>query len=185
MLFDEDDNIIDPAGVCAEYETGSPFATFSIIKPAVDNTRVDMSPYGQSIFANAIDAIQAVDIAFDAIFNEISISKMRIFLSDVMFSKETTGSGKKVTIPFGKNDCTVFRKIMPTDDMIQEIAPALRGGFQAALRGVWGFWCGRRRRFGGPWATRETCRRRASRGARPPRGRPGAGARGLRPISMR
>jgi len=37
---------------------------------------------------------------------------MRVFLSDVMFDKETSGTGKKVTIPFGKNDCTVFRKVM-------------------------------------------------------------------------
>lgn len=90
-----------------------------------------MSPYGQSVFANAIDAVQAVDIAFDAIFNEISVSKMRIFLSDVMFDKETSGTGKKITIPFGKNDCTVFRKVMSTDDMIQEFASALRTSSQA------------------------------------------------------
>ena len=56
---------------------------------------------------------------------------MRIFLSDVMFDKESSGTGKKVTIPFGKNDCTVFRKVMSTDDMIQEFAPALRTGSQA------------------------------------------------------
>ena len=130
VLFDEDGNIVEPAGVCAEYDTGSPFATFSIVKPAVDNTRVDMSPYGQSVFADAIDAVQAVDEAFDAIFNEISVSKMRIFLSDVLFDKETSGSGKKVTIPFGKNDCTVFRKVMSTEDMIQEFAPALRTNSQ-------------------------------------------------------
>ena len=129
-LFDEDGNIVEPAGVCSEYDTGSPFATFAILKPAVDNTRVDMSPYGQSVFADAVDAIQAVDEAFDAIFNEISVSKMRIFLSDVLFDKETSGAGKKVTIPFGKNDCTVFRKVMSTEDMIQEFAPALRTNSQ-------------------------------------------------------
>ena len=69
VLFDEEGNIVEPSGVCAEYDTGSAFPTFSIIRPAIDNTRVDMSPYGQSVFANAIDAVQAVDIAFDAIFN--------------------------------------------------------------------------------------------------------------------
>ena len=131
VLFDEDGNIIEPAGVCAEYDTGSPFPTFSLVKPAVDNTRVDMSPYGQSVCADAIDAIQAVDVAFDALVTEVDISKMRLFLSDVMFDKESSGTGKKVTIPFGKNDCTVFRKIMSTEDMIQEFAPALRTGSQA------------------------------------------------------
>lgn len=131
VLFDEDGNMIEPAGVCAEYDTGSPFPTFSIVKPAVDNTRVDMSPYGQSVFADAVDAVQAVDVAFDALINEVDVSKMRIFLSDVLFDKEISGSGKKVSIPFGKNDCTVFRKVMSTEDMIQEFAPALRTGSQA------------------------------------------------------
>lgn len=130
-LFDEKGSIVEPSGVCAEYDTGSAFPTFTIVRPAIDNTRVDMSPYGQSVFANAIDAMQAVDIAFDAIFNEISVSKMRIFLIDVMLDKETSGTGKKITVPFGKNDCTVFRKVMSTDDMIQEFASALRTSSQA------------------------------------------------------
>ena len=135
VLFDEEGQIIEPAGVCAEYDTGSPWPTFSIVRPAVDNTRVDMSPYGQSVFADAVDVLQAVDVAFDSLVTEVSISKMRIFLSDVMFDKESSGTGKKVTIPFGKNDCTVFRKIMSTEDMIQEFAPALRTSSQAeALR---------------------------------------------------
>lgn len=128
MLFDEDGNIVESSGVCAEYDIGCAFPTFSIVRPAVDNTRVDMSPYGQSVFADAIDAIQAVDVAFDSLINEVDVSKMRVFPSDVLFDKETSGSGKKVTIPFGKNDRTVFRKVMSTEDMIQEFAPALCHG---------------------------------------------------------
>jgi len=81
--------------------------------------------------ADAVDAIRAVDVAFNSLINEVDVSKMRVFLSDVLFDKETSGSGKKVTIPFGKNDCTVFRKVMSTEDMIQEFAPALRTGSQA------------------------------------------------------
>ena len=131
-LFDEDGNIIEPAGVCAEYDTGSPFPTFSIVKPAVDNTRVDMSPYGQSVFADAVDAIQAVDLAFDALISEIDAGKMRIFLSDVMFDRDDDGSKKRRTpIPFGKQDCTVFRKVMSTEDMISDFTPALRTSSQA------------------------------------------------------
>lgn len=125
VFFDHEGNEIAPV-----YETGFTFPTFSIIKPAVMNTRVDMSPYRQSVFADAVDAIQAVDLIFDAIVSEIDLSKMRVFLSDVMFDKETSG-GKNVVIPFGKGDCTVFRKIMSTDDMIHEFAPALRTNSQA------------------------------------------------------
>lgn len=135
VCFDEDGNEIQPEGVCAEYDTGCPFPTFAIVKPAIENTRVDMSPYGQSIFADAIDAIQAVDLAFDAMITEVDISKMRVFLSDVMFDCEQDGKKKRVAIPFGRQDCTVFRKVMSGDDMIQEFAPALRTASQVeALR---------------------------------------------------
>ena len=112
-------------GILPIYDTGCPFPTFGIVKPAVTNTRVDMSPYGQSVFADAVDAVQAVDLTFDALINEVDLSKMRVFLSDVLFDRETDGN-KNVTIPFGKQDCTVFRKVMSTEDTIQEFAPALR-----------------------------------------------------------
>lgn len=131
VCFDSDGNQIEAEGILPSCETGCPFSTFSIVKPAVDNTRVDMSPYGQSVFADAIDAIQAVDLAFDALINEVDMSKMRIFLSEVLFDKESDGKGKRVSIPFGKQDCTVFRKVMSTEDMVQDFAPALRTASQA------------------------------------------------------
>lgn len=130
VCFDEEGRKIEPEGICGEYDTGCPFPTFAIVKPAIENTRVDMSPYGQSIFADAIDAIQAVDVAFDAMITEVDISKMRVFLSDVMFDREQDGKKKRVAIPFGRQDCTVFRKVMSSDDMIQEFAPALRTSSQ-------------------------------------------------------
>ena len=76
-----------------------------------------------------MDAVQAVDLTFDALVNEVDLSKMRVFLSDVLFDRSTDGN-KTVTIPFGKQDCTVFRKVMSTEDTIQEFAPALRTGSQ-------------------------------------------------------
>ncbi|RDB69450.1 hypothetical protein [Eggerthella sinensis] len=129
VCFDREGNEIAPVGVVPVYDTGSALPTFAIVKPAVANTRVDMSPYGQSVFADAIDAIQAVDLTFDALVNEVDLSKMRVFLSDVLFDRERDGS-KDVAIPFGKRDCTVFRKVMSTEDTIQEFAPALRTGSQ-------------------------------------------------------
>ena len=129
VAFDHEGNEIQLNGVVPLYDTGCPYPTFGIVKPAVTNTRVDMSPYGQSVFADAVDAVQAVDLTFDAIMNEISLSKMRVFLSDVLFDRETDGN-KSITIPFGKQDCTVFRKVMSTEDTIQEFAPTLRTSSQ-------------------------------------------------------
>ena len=129
VCFDKDGNELSPMGIASEYDTGCPFPTFGIVKPAVTNTRVDMSPYGQSVFADAVDAVQAVDLTFDALINEVDVSKMRVFLSDVLFDREKSGD-KTISIPFGKQDCTVFRKVMSTEDLVQEFAPALRTGSQ-------------------------------------------------------
>lgn len=126
VCFDGEGNVTFPVGVVTSYETYSEEPTFALIKPAVDNTRVDMSPYGQSVFADALGAVQAVDLAFDALFNEVDVSKMRVFLSDVLFETDRDTGGKRIDIPFGKQDCTVFRKVMSTEDTIQEFAPSLR-----------------------------------------------------------
>ena len=130
VCFDKDGNELAPVGVAPVFDTGCAFPTFGIVKPAVTNTRVDMSPYGQSVFADAVDAVQAVDLTFDALINEVDASKMRVFLSDVLFDREKSGD-KTISIPFGKSDCTVFRKVMSTEDTIQEFAPALRTSSQS------------------------------------------------------
>lgn len=126
VCFDKDGRVVLVPGVMEEVSTGCPSPTFGIVRPAVPNTRVDFSPYGQSVFADAVDAVQSVDLAYDALINEIDAGKMRVFLSDVMFDQEKTSDGKRVPIPFGKGDCTVFRKVMSTEDTITEFAPALR-----------------------------------------------------------
>ncbi len=135
VCFDSNGNRIEVPGVAESVETFSAFPTFGIVKPAVSNTRVDCSPYGMSVFADAVDAIQSVDLAFDALINEVDVSKMRVFLSDVMFDSAKNADGKRIPIPFGKGDCTVFRKVMSTEDTITEFAPALRTEAQSrALR---------------------------------------------------
>ena len=50
-------------GAAADVATGCASPTFGIVRPAVPNTRVDFSPYGQSVFADAVDAVQSVDLA--------------------------------------------------------------------------------------------------------------------------
>ena len=94
--FDRDGNRVELEGVCPVYDTGSPWPTFALVKPAIDSTRVDMSPYGQSVFADAVDAIQAVDLCYDAMMSEIDNGKMRVFLSDVMFDTERDGKGGRL-----------------------------------------------------------------------------------------
>ena len=130
VCFGSEGNEFAPVGVAPVFDTGCAFPTFGIVKLAVTNTRVDMSPYGQPVFADAVDAVQAVDLTFDALVSEIDVSKMHVFLSDVLFDREKSGD-KAISIPFGKQDCTVFRKVMSTEDTFQEFAPALRTSSQS------------------------------------------------------
>ena len=120
VCFDKDGNELAPVGIAPVFDTGCAFPTFGIVKPAVTNTRVDMSPYGQSVFADAVDAVQAVDLTFDALINEVDVSKMRVFLSDVLFDREKTGD-KAISIPFGKQDCK-----LPKGDVDRGHDPGVR-----------------------------------------------------------
>lgn len=72
-----------------------------------------------------------MDLCYDAMMSEIDNRKVRVFLSDVMFGVERGGKNGRVSIPFGRQDCTVFRKVMSTEDTIHEFAPALRTEDQA------------------------------------------------------
>lgn len=93
-----------------------------------------MSPYRQSVFADAVDAIQAVDLCYDAMMSGIGDGKIRVFLSDVMFDVKKDERGGRVSIPFGKADCIVFRKVMSAESTIHEFAPPEDRGAGPLLR---------------------------------------------------
>ncbi len=57
VCFDHEGNELAPVGILPVYDTGCPFPVFGIVKLAVTNVRVDMSPYGQSVFAGAVDVV--------------------------------------------------------------------------------------------------------------------------------
>lgn len=59
-------------------------------------------------------------MAFDVMASEVDNGKMRVPLSDVMLDQEDNGKGHSVSIPFGRQDCTVFRKVMSREGTIQE-----------------------------------------------------------------
>lgn len=133
-IFDDAGKKVVIEGVEEDFDTLCKAPTFAVVRPAIDNTRVDLSPYGQSVYADAIDAIKACDLAYDAIFTEVNLAKMRIFLSDMMFEVDRK-DGKAAAIPFGKDDCTVYRRVQSTDDVIQTFAPQMRTETQkSALR---------------------------------------------------
>lgn len=60
VRFDAEGNVILPKGVVDVYDMGLACSPSGIVKSMVTNTRVDMSTYRQSVFADTVDAVQAL-----------------------------------------------------------------------------------------------------------------------------
>ncbi len=96
-----------------EFNTQSELPWFSIIRPNIVNNLEDDSPFGISVFANAIDEMEGIDIAYDSFVNEFTLGKKRIFVeSDLLKVDPYSGQEKLV---FDTND-VVFHQLPETGD---------------------------------------------------------------------
>ena len=96
-----------------EFDTQSHLPWFFIIKPNIINNIQDGSPFGISVFANAIDELEGTDITYDSFINEFVLGKKRIFIEeDLTKVDESTGQLK---FTFDTND-VVFHQL-PTGEM--------------------------------------------------------------------
>lgn len=95
-----------PKSVAEEVPTGSFTPRFQIITPNIVNN-VDLdSPFGISVFANAIDKLKKVDLIFDSGDNEFSLGRKRIILPITMAQIAIgDGQGKPV---FDANDVAFY-----------------------------------------------------------------------------
>jgi A118 family predicted phage portal protein len=93
-------------GLLPEVDTGSEIPLFQIITPNIVNN-IDLdSPYGISVYANAIPQLKGCDIVYDSYINEFDLGKKRIMVPLSMAKIQMGENG--VTKPvFDKND-TVF-----------------------------------------------------------------------------
>ncbi len=113
-------------GVHGEFRTGCRTPTFALVRPAIENTAVDLSPYGMSVFADAMDAARSVDLTYDALFQEIELTEAIVFLSDDMIDLRDR-NGKVVPVPMGDGD-RKFRKLEGQDgkNLYEVYSPAIR-----------------------------------------------------------
>jgi len=110
-----------------EYSTGSDSAWFCIIKPNCANNTSYYSPYGVSVFANAISELEAIDEAFNSLDMEVKNGKLKVLVASDYINM--IPDSLNVTVPaFDSND-TVFHMLpkgMNDQPSIQIIAPQLR-----------------------------------------------------------
>ena len=107
-----------------DFDTGGDIKWFSIYKPLLTNNLFNASPFGIPHYANAIDKLKMVDLAFDSLQNELKLSKKRIFVRADMFNYDN-GTQK---LTFDPEDASIYQ--LPTgatkDDLIQPDVDGLR-----------------------------------------------------------
>lgn len=108
-------------GMVSDFDTKDNKPWFAIVKPAIANNLVDFSPFGQSVFHDAMDVLKTVDIAFDAMVTEVENGGRMLFVSD--FLLETKGDG---SYRFSNKSKGVYRKVASSDEMVKDFAPNLR-----------------------------------------------------------
>lgn len=93
---------------------------FRYIKVVGDNNLIDNSPLGISIFANAMDTIEALDIAFDSLNQEILLGKKRIIVPTSAIRKVVNTDTGKMERYFDPSD-EVFVSLSASDNERFEI----------------------------------------------------------------
>ena len=116
--------ITDIEDTIKDFNTMSEKKWFSIFKPLLTNKLFENSPFGIPHYANAIDNLKAVDIAFDELKNELVNGRKRTFVRASMLNYDD-GTQK---LTFDPNDTTVY--VLPDgatkDDLIQSDTENLR-----------------------------------------------------------
>lgn len=96
-----------PEGVAPEINTGTHIPRFQIIKPNIVNNAALDSAMGVSVFGNALDQLEALDLIYDSYCNEFRLGKKRIIvpLSFARMQMEADGTVMPV---FDDNDTEFY-----------------------------------------------------------------------------
>lgn len=109
-LVDEngDSNEMEVDEKVKEIHTNSPLPKFGLLKTSIVNNLDINSPYGISIYANAIDNILSIDRVFDSLDNEIALGRKRVYVSGDAASFNTDENGN-VTPIFDTTDVAFYQ----------------------------------------------------------------------------
>lgn len=131
-----------PAGMAETVRTGSPVPLFAVISPAIVNNIDESSGMGISVFADAIDQLKGIDIAYNNFVSDFKLGAKKVFMNSSLIKQASDGT--KVA-PDDTNQqlfCYVGDELMNNSDgskqLIQEHNPTIRveentKGIQAGL----------------------------------------------------
>lgn len=96
---------------CAEIHTGSRTPLFSILSPNIQNNFDDGNGLGVSVFADAIDCLKGVDLAFNNFCRDIKLGGKKVFLNQSLISRDDQGNiltpddvAQQLFVPLGDSD---------------------------------------------------------------------------------
>lgn len=128
-----------PEGIAPKIDTGSPRPWFAFIYPNITCNIRTNNGLGMSIYANAIDNLKAVDIAYNNFVKDFKLGGKKVFYNKAML--QTNSEGKTIT----PDDVVqqLFQQVgdgmdFDAKQMVQEFNPSLRvqenkDGVQAQL----------------------------------------------------
>lgn len=128
-----------PEGVAEKIDTGAAYPWFAIFSPNITNNFPDSNGLGMSVYANAVDCLKGVDIAFNNFLRDFKLGGKKVFYNKAML--QTNADGKTIT----PDDVAqqLFQQIgdgldFDVKTMVQEFNPSLRvqenkDGLQAQL----------------------------------------------------
>lgn len=138
--IDEQGNEVKNKGVVEEYETGSNVSLFNLLSPRIVNNIADNNGLGISIYANAIDQLQGVDIVYNNFMKDFYLGGKKVFYNKKLtkyytqtYTDEETGDVVVQEIPIYPDDITKqqFQIVgdevdVNADTLIHEYNPDLR-----------------------------------------------------------
>ena len=130
MLSNESEGLAKATGVLEALqvepivETHSTVPMFQQIRPNIANKKYFSSPYGVSVYANALDIFKEIDLVYDSFFKEFLLGKKRIFVPDGVTNIAVDKDGNQIDV-FDPND-EIFYKL-PNDPEQNEIKESNMG----------------------------------------------------------
>ncbi len=111
--IDEQGNEIENAGVVKEYETGSTIPLFNLLMPRVVNNIKENNGLGISVYANAIDQLQGVDIVYNNFMKDFYLGGKKVFYNKKLtkyytqtYTDKETGDVVVQEVPIYPDDIT-------------------------------------------------------------------------------
>ncbi|WP_353853111.1 phage portal protein [Dehalobacter restrictus] len=95
QYFKEEEGILQekplPEGILPEFSTGSDIPLFAILRPNIVNNIDETTGLGISVYADAIDNLEGVDLAFNNFCRDFKLGGKKVFLNEQLTQTDENG----------------------------------------------------------------------------------------------